>query len=450
MKNPIAAPELRELLENKQFDMIREVCTELLPATMAEFLEALEPGEIWRVLTLVPLELRAEIFSNFEVEYQSELVTGRGRSEVARILEEMPPDDRADLVQSLDEKLRDEVLPLVARAEREEIRRLSSYEEGTAGAEMSTDYVFVRADTKVSEAISKLRAQAPEKETIYAIYVVDDEHRLVGSVSLEELILARPERAVGEIMQGEVISSNPKEDREEVARKFAKYDLLAMPVVNDARVLVGIVTVDDVVDVIEEEADEDMYRIAAAGAPLDYLRASPFMISRQRLPWLLLLVGVGCVSSLILRHNAATLAVFPALAFFIPFMCGSGGNAGCQATIVVVRGLATGEVTVRDVLRVLRKEIMVGCTIGLVMGLSAAGVAMVIGHGRTDLALTLGVSMFSVIVAAKSVGCLLPIGFSVLGFDPAHMSAPLITTIVDIGSILLYLTLASRIMGVPG
>jgi len=450
VENPIDAPELRELLEKQDTEAIRRIVEELHPATVAGFLEELEPAEIWRVLTLAPLELRADIFDNFEVEFQSELVMGRGRSEVARILEEMPPDDRADLVQSLDEKVRDEILPLVARAEREEIRRLSSYEEGTAGAEMSTDYVFVRSDTKVSEAISKLRAQAPEKETIYVVYVVDDQHKLQGVVSLEKLIFARPDRAVGSIAKGEVICAQADEDREELARKFAKYDLLAIPVVNSDGVLVGIVTVDDVVDVIEEEANEDMYRIAAAGEPMDYLRAGVLAIARQRVLWLLLLVVVGCVSSLILRQHAFTLTAFPALAFFIPFMCGSGGNAGCQATIVIVRGLATGEVTVRDVLKILRKEVLVGCAIGLVMGLSAAGVAMVIGGGRTDLAATLAVSMFSVIVLAKSVGCLLPIAFSVLGFDPAHMSAPLITTTVDIGSILLYLTLARWIMGVGG
>ena len=447
MKNAIAAPELRELLKKEDTETIRRVVEELHPATVAGFLDALDPAEIWRVLTLVRLELRADIFNNFDVEFQSELVTGRGRSEVARILEEMPPDDRADLVQSLDEKVRDEILPLVARAEREEIGRLSSYEEGTAGAEMSTDYVFARASTKVGDAIAQLRTQAPEKETIYTIYVVGDKHRLQGVVSLEKLIFARPDADVGSIAKGEVILAEADEDREDVARKFAKYDLLAIPVVNGDGVLLGIVTVDDVVDVIEEEADEDMYHIAAAGEPLDYLKASVLRISRQRITWLLMLVAVGCVSGLIMKGHESVLAGIPALAFFIPLICGSGGNAGCQATIVIVRGLATEEITVADVFEVARKELMVGLLIGVTLAVITAGMAYAM-EGNHLLSLTLATAMFCTVVVAKLSGCLLPIVFSALGFDPAHMSAPLITTIVDIGSILLYLTLAGWIMGV--
>ena len=447
MKNPIAAPELRELLERRDLETIREVCRELHPATVAEFLESLEPAEIWRVLAALPLELRSEIFERFDLEDQSELVSGRGRAEVARLLEEMPPDDRADLVQTLDEEARDEILPLVARAEREEIRRLSSYEEGTAGSEMSTDYVFVRADTKVSEAIAKLRSQASETETIYTVYVVDDQHRLKGVVSLEKLILARPNQTVGDIMKGEVIFARADEDREEVARDFAKYDLLAMPVVNDNGVLVGTVTVDDVVDVIEEEADEDIYHLAAAGEPMDYLKASIFEIARQRIAWLLMLVVVGCISGLIMRQNREVLEMYVALMFFIPLMCGSGGNAGCQATIVVVRGLATGEIMTTDVLQVFRKELLVGLVIGLTLAVITGGLSFLMER-HFALSLTLALAMFCTVLVAKIAGCLLPILFNAIGVDPAHMSAPLITTIVDIGSLLLYLQLARWIMGV--
>jgi Mg2+ transporter MgtE len=250
MKQVLLVPELRELPAANETETIRRFCTETHPATVAELISGLDAAEVWQVLHLLGVKDRAEVFSHFELDQQVELATGENRREMAKLLEEMDPDERADLVQRLDEKVRDELLPLVAKAEREDIRKLVSYAEGTAGAVMTTDYAALKPGIGITQALEQIRIQAPGKATIYSMYVVDDQHRLVGFVSLKDLILAKPSQTVGEIMHHDVIAVAVGDDQEEVAPRIEKYDLLAIPVINGNNVLVGIVTHDDAMDIL--------------------------------------------------------------------------------------------------------------------------------------------------------------------------------------------------------
>lgn len=443
-------PELRELLSAGNTHSLRQFCERGQPAVVADSLSGLEPEEIRQVLQVVELPTRADIFSHFELELQAHLVPIIDREEIAHLLEEMPHDLRVDLVQALEEELREDILPLVARAERADIRRLSSYPEDTAGALMTTDYAALPPDSSVREALERLRLEAPDRETIYYTYVIDEQRRLIGFVSLKDLILARPNRLVREVMYTDVISVRAHQDREEVADVIGHYDLLAVPVVNAEDVLVGIITVDDIVEVLEEEATEDIYHYGAAGEPVDYLSASPLSIARQRLPWLMILVLAAFLSGFVLQQFSPVWTALAPLMIFVPLLMGSGGNAGTQSTTVIIRGLATGEITLADRFRVLRKEVTVGLMVGAAMGILAAGRAWFIktdSHfGNLHLCASVGLAMICAVVLAKTIGGLLPLALKRLGFDPALMSAPLITTILDSLTLTIYFTLAAVIM----
>jgi len=450
MASTLLVPELRELLATGNADALREFCLRGRPAVVADLLSGLEPEEVWRVLQVVELPDRAEIFSQLELELQAQMVPDIEREEMARLLEEMPHDLRVDLVQALEEEVREDILPLVARAERADIRRLASYPEDTAGALMTTDYAALPPQVTVQEALERLRLQAPDRETIYYVYVIDENRRLTGFVSLKDLILARPSRLVRDVMYTDVVSVRADQDREDVADVIGHYDLLAVPVVNAEGVLVGIITVDDIVEVLEEEATEDIYHYGAAGEPVDYLSASPLSIARQRLPWLMILVLAAFLSGFVLQQFSPVWTALAPLMIFVPLLMGAGGSAGTQSTTVIIRGLATGEITLADRFRVLRKEVTVGLMVGAAMGILAAGRAWFIktdSHfGNLHLCASVGLAMVCAVVLAKTIGGLLPLALKRLGFDPALMSAPLITTILDSLTLTIYFTLAAVIM----
>jgi len=323
MKQVLLVPELRELLAANDTETLRRFCITNHPATVAELLSGLDAGEIWRILHLIGVKDRAEIFAHFDLDQQVDLATGENRREMARLLEEMDPDERADLVQQLDEKVRDELLPLVARAEREDIRKLVSYAEGTAGSVMTTDYATLKPEIGVTQALESLRVQAPSKETIYYVYVVDEDHRLVGFVSLKDLILARPSQKVGDVMHRDVVSARVNDDQEDVARRIEKFDLIAIPIVNDDTVLVGIVTHDDALDVLRQEQQEDVEKLMAISGRHqagEYLRTSAWMHFRNRAVWVLILGVLGLVSGLIVQNFEGLLLQFAILAAFMPML----------------------------------------------------------------------------------------------------------------------------------
>ncbi len=338
MKQILLVPEIRELLADNDLKTLREFCEKSHPETTAELLSGLEPQEIWRILQALPVPLRAEIFAHFDMDQQVELAGGQNRREMARLIEEMPTDDRADLVQELDESVRDEILPLVARAEREDIRKLTSYEEGTAGSIMTTDYAVLRPTARVEEALEQIRIQAPGKDTVYYIYVIDDVRHLIGFVSLKDLILARHRQTVGEIMDTNVLHVTVTDDQEEVARQIEKFDLLAIPVVTAEHVLVGIITVDDVMDVAEAEATEDIQRVGGS-EPLDmpYKQTSLFTMIKKRSGWLSALFLGEMLTASAMAHFETEISAAVVLALFIPLIISSGGNSGSQAATLIIR-----------------------------------------------------------------------------------------------------------------
>lgn len=370
MVNPIILPELRMMLAENDDQGLRDVAMELHPATVADWTEGLTVDETWRVLARAPLARQAEIFGYYAIPKQVEMVLGSGRERMSALLEEMAPDIRVDLLRQLDPQVVEELLPLVARAERHDIAMLLSYPEHSAGAVMTTEYASLPANITVAEALQRLRNVAPANEMIYYIYVVDDQRHLLGFISLRDLILAKPAAIVGDVMERELISARVDEDREELAKRLARYDFLAIPVVDDQNHLVGIVTHDDVMDVVVEEATEDAHRMGAV-APLaqGYLDTPFVTVWRKRLVWLACLFVAELFTFTALAGFEDEIAKLVVLSLFVPLCISTGGNSGSQAATLITRAVALGEVGPRDWFRVLRHELAIGLVLGLTLGL---------------------------------------------------------------------------------
>jgi magnesium transporter len=449
MPNVLLLPELREMLAENDETALRAVVNELHPATVADFSEGLDVEETWQLLGHAPIDRQAEVLAFYPAAKQVEMVEGAGRDRIARLLEAMPHDDRVDLLKRLDDEVVESFLPLVTKADRADMRRLLSYPEQSAGAVMTTDYASLPAEATVAEAITELRRQAPERETIYYVYVVDEDRRLIGFVSLQDLILARPTALVADIMHRDVICARVDEDREAVARKLAEYDFIAIPIVDDQYRLVGIVTFDDVADVLEAEVTED-FHLTAAVAPLvrGYAQSNPWSLYRRRVGWLVILVFVNLFSSGVIAAYEDTLKTVIALAFFLPLLIDSGGNTGSQAATLIVRALATEEIGLGEWLRVVLKELAVGAALGATM--AAASFVLGAFRGGVEVGLIVAVSMFSIVVLTNLIGVLLPFALTRLRLDPAVASSPLITTVADAAGLLIYFGVATwtiRLMG---
>lgn len=459
MANPLLVPELRELISINDTESVRKFCEQTHPGTVAELLGGLDTPEIWQVLHMLEVPLRAEIFSHFDLDQQVELSTGQNRKDMAQLLEEMPPDDRADLVKELEEKVLEEILPLVAKAEREDIRKLVEYKEGTAGAVMSTDYAVLKAEMGISQAIEQLRIQAPGKETIYYAYIVDENRKLTGFVSLKDLIMARPSQFVRDVMHTDVIQANVNDDQELVARKIEKYDLIAIPIVDDNMLLVGIVTYDDALDIIRQEQTEDIEKFMAISGQHEageYLKTSAFKHFRKRAYWIVGLGALGLVSGMIIHGFESTFMSLLILALYMPMVADTGGNTGSQSATVVVRALALGEITYKDVFRVLRKEFFIACLLAIVLGILSFGKVLFLsqhsaipdGYTLVNIGMAIAIALALQVITATLIGAVLPLIASALKQDPAIVASPALTTIVDITGLLIYFTTAKLLLGI--
>ena len=459
MEEQTIEQELRELIASGREEAIRAYCAELHPATVAESISGLGSAEIWRFLMALDIHLRADIFSHFELDRQVELVRGQNRSDMAGLLEEMPPDDRADLVQRLDPKVREEILPLVAKAEREDIRKLVSYEQGSAGSVMSSDYATLRPDLSAMEAIEEIRKQAPSKETIYYIYVVDEQRRLAGFVSLKDLILAKPGKTVRDLMHHDIITALVAEDQEEVARKIEKYDLIAIPVVDTNNVLVGIITYDDALDIIRQEQAEDIEKFMAISGRHkvgEYLRTPALRHFQNRVWWVLGLAIVGLLSGVIIHRFENVLTNLLILALYMPMLADTGGNTGSQSATVVVRALALREISYRDVLRVLSKEFRISLMLAVLLGVLSFGKVMLLsrgadiprGHSLLNIAVVIAAALGLQVITSTLFGAMLPLIAAKFKQDPAVVASPALTTCVDITGLLIYFLTAKTLLGV--
>lgn len=458
MRNTLLVPEIRECLENEEFNTLEEFCRTGHPQDTADFLSSLTPPEISKVLMCAQPQPRTEIFSHLDVDIQSELALILKRDELALLISHMAPDDRVDLLKRIPEGKQDAIMPAIAQAEREDIRRLSSYPEGTAGAIMTSDYATLLPHITAAEAIAKLRLEAPDKETIYYAYVVDEDRKLIGFVSLKDLILARPEYMVRDIMSQKIIFAFVSEDQEEAARKIAKYDLIALPVVTKNKILVGIITHDDAFDVINQEYTEDLEKLMAisgtheAGA---YLRKSSWEHFKSRFGWIVALAALGLVSGLIVQKFEGLLIQLSILATFMPMLADTGGNTGSQSATLMVRALGMKEILTRDVFRVLAKELKVSLLLGLVLGVLSLGRVFLMvgkstqtaGHSLLMIGLAVAAALGLQVITATLIGAFLPFAATKLKFDPAVVASPALTTIVDITGLLIFFVTVKTILG---
>jgi magnesium transporter len=370
MVHPLFGPEVRLMLQEDDTAGMKAFCETLHPATVAEALAGeLDVEEMWRFLQHTGIRNQAAIFEYLPMEWQVKMVQGTGRPHMARLIEQMSHDDRVDLLRRLQPRVSEELLRLVDEADRRDIAALVKYPENTAGALMTTDYAWLPANITVAEALDLLRHQAPDRETIYYVYLLDEQRKLLGVVSLRDLILARRHAVLRDIMEREMYVARVTDDREQVARDMARYDFLAVPVVDEEGRLVGIITHDDVMDVVVQEATEDVHRMGAVGPIAEnYLRADFLTVWRKRAFWLSCLFGAELLTFTMLSHFEHAIEEIVVLALFVPLCISTGGNSGSQAATLITRAMALGQVAVPDWLRILRHELIMGLALGVTLG----------------------------------------------------------------------------------
>ena len=453
--------KILELLRGKQYSALQRYLDTLNPADIAECMldlqeeEDLEDKELLRLFRLMPKELASDTFAEMEPDLQEKLIGGFSDKELGEVLEDMFLDDAVDVIEEMPASVVKRILKTVDADTRQAINQLLKYPEDSAGSLMTIEYVDLRPAMTVEEAFAHIREHGVDKETIYTCYIIGPTRKLLGAVSVRELLLAKPGTVLRDMMETNIISVTTLDDREEVANLFSHYGLTALPVVDKEKRLVGIVTVDDAIDVLQEEATEDM-ELMAAMLPSErpYLRSGTFEIWKQRIPWLLILMISATFTGMIITGFENALAANAALIAFIPMLMSTGGNCGSQSSVVVIRGLSLGEIEMSDALRVLWKEFRVSVLCGLALGVAGfAKVLLIDGmlfHNpdiTVPVAAVVGLTLAFIAIAAKLVGGLLPMGAKKLGFDPAVMASPFITTIVDALSLLLYFQIASLLLG---
>ncbi|BFM10584.1 magnesium transporter [Simiduia litorea] len=437
--------QLTALIQQPDKHQLRGLIAHMHIADLADALAAFSPYQAAQLLSLLSLHDHAEAFSFMLEERQAAIASVMSRNDLAALFSEMESDERADLYNRLSEEQRHAVLPGLAQAEREDVRRLASYPEKTAGALMTSDYATLRGHWTVHKALLRIRLEAPDKETIYQVYVVDKDRTLQGTLSLKQLILAKPDAIIADLMHADVVSVAVNEDQEKVAEVVRHYDLLAVPVLDEDRQLVGIITYDDAMDAFVEEATEDAQKSASvATLGSSFKDISLTRLFTKRIGWLLLLVFGSLFSGAGIAFFEALIEQHVALVFFLPLLVGSGGNAGSQAAALMVRALATGEVQMKDWLGLLGREILVAGALGFTLAIAVAGLGWL--RGGTDVAIVVAAAMVCVVMAGSLIGLCLPFILSKINMDPATASGPLVTTIVDATGVIIYLGFASYLL----
>ncbi len=443
----VTLDQIKEYIAQSDVTALLNLFDDLQGADIAEIVSLLDENERTSVFLELSPDDSARVFEHLDYRLQTQLLMSLGPERAKEILGDMFSDDLADLVGELNPEQADEVLALMEDADAEEIRDLLSYPETSAGGIMSTELVKLDHRKTVDDAIKLIRSGAENLESVYYVYVTK-EGKLAGVVTLRQLIVASPVTKLGDIMEDNVVSVRASVDQEEVARLLSKYDFIAMPVVDEHNRLLGMVTIDDVLDVLSEEATEDISKFGGS-QPLDepYLTASVFSMFKKRIGWLLILFVAQAFTSSIMKSYEVVLDSVVALAFFIPLLIDTGGNAGSQAATLVIRGMAVGEVSIKHASKVFFKEMRVGLLLGVVMGAITYARALMMGESAA-LALTVTVTVMSIILMAVLMGSILPMILKKLKLDPAVVSGPFITTFVDTLGLLIYFVLAARMLGI--
>ncbi len=444
---------LVQWLEERRFSAIRAWLNEQNAVDIAELFEELPNTQQPTLYRLLPKALAAEAFAYMEPDTQEVLIHAFTDHELAAMLEELYLDDTADLLEEMPASVVKRLLKVSSPEDRRALNQILRYPENSAGSVLTTEFVDLKADMTVAAALRYIRAYGPDKETIYTCYVTDNDRHLQGALSARELLLAREDDRIGDLMNTNVISAVTTEDQEQVADLFARYDLIALPIVDSEGRLVGIVTVDDIVDIMRQETTEDIEKMAAI-IPTDkpYLRTGVWELFRNRIPWLLLLMVSATFTGMIITAFESALAVSVALTAFIPMLMGTGGNSGSQSSVTVIRSLALDDIRLGDIFRVLWKECRVALLCGAVLAVATFLKILAVDRWMLGMAVTLPeaavvcVALFITVLIAKLVGCSLPLLAKRVGFDPAVMASPFITTIVDAISLLVYFGVASFIL----
>ncbi len=444
----------QKLLDEKKFVTLRKILEEEEPVDIGELFEELSPSQLLIVFRLLPKEPAAEVFVYLDGEVQEQLIRSFSDSELKEVLDELYMDDAVDMIEEMPANVVKRILRHASPEMRASINDLLKYPKDSAGSIMTTEYVDLKKDLTVRDAIRRIRRTGVDKETIYTCYVTDNDRVLQGMVSAKDLLINSSDTLIADIMETSVISVKTLDDKEEVANQLSRYDFLAMPVVDGGGRLVGIVTVDDAIDVITEEATEDIERMAAIN-PSDktYMRTGVFETWKKRIPWLLILLVSATFTSLIISANTTLLTSAAFLIACIPVLMDTGGNTGSQAAVSIIRSLSLDEIDFSDIYRVIWKEVRVGALCGLTLA-SASFVKIMLfdrlicgGEGITVMiALVVSLTILISVVFAKLIGCTLPIISKKLGFDPAIMSSPFITTIVDTVALLIYFAVAAILL----
>ena len=443
-----------ELIENKKYAALKQILKHQEPADIGEIFEELSPEQVALVYRLLPKELAADVFVEMEPENQELLINSFNDTELRAMLDELYYDDTADIIEEMPANVVKRILKNASPDMRKTVNELLKYPEDSAGSIMTTEFVRLKKKFTVEESLDLIRRVGIAKETIYTCYVTDNQNRLEGIVSAKALLLSPLNKKIWEIMTENVISVNTGDDQEEIAQMFGKYDFIALPVTDNENRLVGIITVDDAIDVMQEEVEEDFSKMAAI-TPNDteYLKTPVVKLFASRVPWLLLLMISATFTGMILSKFEASLAVLPVLTIFIPMLMDTGGNSGSQASVTVIRGISLGQVEFRDFFKVLWRELRVSLMCGGVIGLVAVGKVMLVDHlimhnddVNITVALVVGLTLIATIVCAKLIGCSLPLLAKKIGFDPAVMASPFITTIVDAVSLVVYFSVASAML----
>lgn len=441
--------DIRELLNKGQYTRLRQVVQELNDADIADYLEDMDEEEIVKVFRILPKDMAADVFSYLEIELQQYVITTLSDKDAAHIIDNMMADDAKELMEEMPANIVKRLIANTSPDTRQAINHLMRYPEDSAGSIMTVEYVDLKEHYTVEQAIGRIRKVGLDSETINICYVLDNKRTLVGTVGLRYLLLSDPDAVIGDIMHRNVVSLHTLMDQEEVARMFKKYEFTAMPVVDNEDRLVGIITVDDVVDILEEETTEDIEKMAAV-MPSDkpYLRTTVFEAFKKRIPWLLLLMISATFTGSIITSFESALSRYVVLTAFIPMLMDTGGNAGGQASAIIIRGLSLDEIEFGDWFQVVWKEIRTAALCGLTLAVCNFVKLLAFDRVGVKVACVVCVTLLMAVIVAKVVGSTLPMLAKKIGMDPAVMASPFITTIVDAISLLIYFRVATIVLGI--
>ena len=445
-----------QLLENKKFGEIKEIFLDMNPADIAACFSEIEKPNDLVLFRILPKELASEVFVEMDTDMQKDLITAFSDKELKEVMNDIYIDDAVDIIDEMPANVAKRILAQASAGDRKLINQLLAYPEDSAGSIMTTEFVDLKASMTVADAFERIRKVGTDKETIYTCYIIDSSRHLKGIVSVKDLLLSKSDTLLEDIMNENIIFAATLQNREEVVQLFDKYDLLALPVVDNENRLVGIITVDDAIDVLQEEITEDFEKMAAI-TPTDndvpYLKTGVFEIFRSRIMWLLILMVSATFTGMIITSFESSLASLTVLTAFMPMLMNTGGNSGSQSSVTIIRALSLGEIEFRDVLRVLWKETRVSVLCGVCLALLnffkmwVFDILLLKTEGLTLMvALVVSATLFFTVLIAKVVGCVLPIAAKKLGFDPAVMASPFITTIVDAISLTIYFFIAQAVL----